>query len=120
MRKWIAAAAVALWLCAPTLAVAAADQGQSGDALAGDIFGVSKEQALVVGAGILGGGLVLHLVIPGELTYFVGGVAGGLAALWWYENGGETQLRPLLKPARAGTGATAPGRPVLAGLALAR
>jgi hypothetical protein len=113
MPKWIAAAVVALWLCAPTLG-AAADQRQSGDALAGDVLGVSKEQALVVGAGILGGALVLHLVIPGELTYFVGGVAGGLAALWWYENGGQTQLRPLLKPAGTSMAATASGHPVLA------
>jgi hypothetical protein len=120
MPKWIAAVFVSVCLCAPNLALAGADQSQSGDILAGDILGVSKEQALVVGAGILGGALVPHLVIPGDLTYFAGGVVGGLAALWWYENGGESKLRPLLKPDRASAVVTARGSPIVAGLALAR
>ena len=120
MPKWIAAIVVSLWLAAPTLALAASYQRQSGDVLQGDIFGVSKEQALVVGAGILGGALVLHLTAPGDLTFFRGGAVGGLAAVWWYENGGEAQLRPLLKPTSATPETAAPDRPILAGLTLAR
>ena len=107
MLKWIAAVVVCGWLCAPNIAVASSDQRQStkvpaADILAGDVLGISKEQALVVGAGVIGGALVLHLLIPGDFTYFAGGALGGLAALWWYENGGETRLRPLLKPSRTG------------------
>jgi hypothetical protein len=86
----------------------------------GDILGVSKEQALVVGAGVIAGALVLHLMVPGDLTYFAGGVVGGLAAIWWYENGGETQLRPLLKLNRAGGVVNARARPVIEGVALGR
>ena len=118
MVRWIAAVVVSLWLCVPTLA-AAADQGQSNDLLSGDILGVSKEQALIVGAGILGGALVLHLAAPGDFTFFVGGVVGGLAAAWWYENGGEEKLRPLLRPQPASAEPPASGRPILAGFALA-
>ncbi len=125
MPKWIAAVLMAACLCAPNCAFADTATNQSRDILAkdipaGDILGVSKERALVVAAGILGGALVLHLVVPGDLTYFAGGVVGGLAALWWYEHGGETQLHPSLKPARAGPAGAAHGSPVVAGLVLGR
>jgi len=112
MLRWIAALLLAACLCTPNFASARADQG--------DILGVSKEQALVVGAGIVGGALVLHLVAPGDFTYFAGGVLGGLAALWWYENGGESQLRPLLRVDSASAVATGRGHPALEGLVLAR
>jgi len=115
MARWIAAVLVWACLCAPNFAFALSDQGQSGT-----ITGVPDEQALVVGAGVIAGALVLHLVVPGDLTYFAGGVVGGLAALWWYENGGETQLRPLLKLNRAGGVVNARGRPVIEGVALGR
>src|SRR5216684_1996938 len=125
MPRWIAAVVVMACLCAPNLACARGDQTQAEytpaqDILAGDILGVSKEQALVVGAGIVGGALVLHLVAPGDFTYFAGGVLGGFAALWWYENGGETSLRPLLRLESASAVVNARGRPVLEGLALGR
>src|SRR5258707_3436271 len=113
MPRWIAAVLVLGCLCAPNLASARADQGQAEYLLAGDMLGVSKEQALVVGAGIVGGAIVLHLVAPGDFTYFAGGVLGGLAALWWYENGGEAKLRPLLRLDSAGAGGVARGRPAL-------
>jgi hypothetical protein len=122
MPKWIAAVLVSTCLCAPNFAFALSDQGQSeailaGDTLGGDILGISKEQALVVGAGIVGGALVLHLVVPGDFTYFAGGVVGGLAALWWYENGRETKLRPLLKLDRATAVVNARAGPLLEGVA---
>jgi len=125
MPRWIAAVLVIACLCAPNLAFARGDQTRAEytpaqDILAGDILGVSKEQALVVGAGIVGGALVLHLVAPGDFTYFAGGILGGLAALWWYENGGESKLRPLLRLDSAGAVLNARGRPVLEGLVLGR
>jgi len=120
MPRWITALLISVCLCAPNLAFARADQGQAEYRLAGDVLDISKEQALVVGAGVLGGALVLHLVVPGDFTYFAGGVLGGLAALWWYENGGETRLRPLLKLNSASAAVDAPGSPVFEGLALGR
>jgi len=75
---------------------------------------------LVVGAGIVGGALVLHLVAPGDFTYFAGGILGGLAALWWYENGGESQLRPRLRLDSASAAANTRGRAAIEGLALGR
>ena len=115
MPKWIVAAVVAVWLCTPGFAFAQPDQGQSGT-----IAGVSNEQALVVGAGVIAGALILHFVVPGDLTYFAGGVVGGLAALWWYEDGGEASVRPLLKLNRTGAAAYARGGPILDGVALGR
>jgi hypothetical protein len=122
MPKWIAAALVLGCLCAPDFAFARADQGDFGASPAGyipagDILGIPKEQAAVVGAGIVAGALVLHLVVPGDFTYFAGGVVGGLAALWWYQNGGEARLRPKLKLDRAATVVNARGGPVLEGIA---
>jgi len=122
MPKWIAAVVVLASLWAPDFAAARADQGQFGANLAGyipagDILGIPKEQALVVGAGIVAGALVLHLVVPGDFTYFAGGVVGGLAALWWYEHGGEARLRPTLKLDRATAVVNARGGPVLEGIA---
>ena len=114
MPKWIAALLVSGCLCAPHSALAVSDQGRFGD-----ILGVPREQALVVGTGIIAGAVVLHLVVPGDFTYFAGGVVGGLAALWWYENGGETRLRPLLRLDNAAAVNRGAG-PVLQGIALGR
>jgi hypothetical protein len=122
MPKWIAAVLVLGCLCAPGFAGARADQVDftarlAGSSPAGDILGVPKEQVAVVGAGIVAGALVLHLVVPGDFTYFAGGVVGGLAALWWYEHGGEARLRPTLKLDRATAVVNARGGPVLEGIA---
>jgi hypothetical protein len=112
MPRRIAALLLAACLCMSNLASARADQG--------DILGVSREQALVVGAGIVGGALVTHLVAPGDFTYFASGVLGGIAALWWYENGGERQLHPVLRVDRATLAANPRGRLVLDDLAVGR
>jgi hypothetical protein len=121
MPNWIAAVLVSCCLYASDFAVARADQGNfgagpAGYLPAGDILGIPKEQAAVVGAGIVAGALVLHLVVPGDFTYFAGGIVGGLAALWWYENGGEARLRPKLKLDRATAAVNARGGPVLEGV----
>src|SRR5712691_3933241 len=124
MPKWIAAVLVLGCLCAPDFAFARADQGDfgagpAGYIPAGDILGIPKEQAAVVGAGIVAGALVLHLVVPGDFTYFAGGVVGGLAALWWYERE-HAKKRPVLKVDRASAVTNAGAGPVLEGVAASR
>src|SRR5260221_13747679 len=64
-----------------------------------EILGISKENAFAIGAGVMVGALVLHLVVPADFTYFAGGILGGFAANWGYRNGGETQGGGLLKQA---------------------
>jgi hypothetical protein len=117
MPKWIVVLLVAGCLCAPAVAIARSDPGGAEVRLAasgldGDILGIPKEQAAVVGAGIVAGALVLHLLVPGDFTYFAGGVIGGLAALWWYENE-HAKKRPALKVDLAGTIRNAGAGPVL-------
>jgi hypothetical protein len=134
MPRWIAALLLSGCLCAADFAVARADQGHFGasqtknipagvapaaDILDGDILGIPREQAAVVGVSIVAGAVVLHLLVPGDFTYFAGGVFGGLAALWWYEDGGETRLRPMLNPSRAAV-IHARGEPLLEGVARGR
>src|SRR5260221_10731978 len=62
-----------------------------------EILGISKENAFAIGAGVMVGALVLHLVVPADFTYFAGGILGGVAANWWYRNGGQAPGRALLK-----------------------
>src|SRR5260221_3914396 len=62
-----------------------------------EILGVSKENAFAIGAGVMVGALVLHLVVPADFTYFAGGILGGVAANLWYRNGGESPVRALLQ-----------------------
>ena len=124
MPKWIVVLLIAGCLCAPDVASARADPGGAevrlaASSLDGDILGIPKEQAAMVGAGIVAGALVLHLVVPGDFTYFVGGVVGGLAALWWYENE-HAKKRPVLKVDRAGTVRNASAGPVPEGAAATR
>ena len=62
------------------------------------IFGMTAEQVAMVGAGVVVGALVLHVLAPGDLTLFAGGIAGGLIANWWYRNGGSERVRAALRP----------------------
>jgi hypothetical protein len=43
------------------------------------------------------GALALHLLVGADFSYFAGAVAGGLAADWWYEHGGKSELPQLTK-----------------------
>ena len=63
-----------------------------------EIFGMSEDNVLTIGAGIVVGALALHWVVPTDLTILVGGVLGGYAANWWYQHGGDSHVRALLKP----------------------
>ncbi|HEV2301846.1 MAG TPA: hypothetical protein VGR91_09780 [Stellaceae bacterium] len=107
MRQLICAAVLALALAAPVAADAQVktvpQQPQSGE-----ILGLTKEQVFVVGAGVVVGALALHLLVGADFTYFAGAVAGGLAAGWWYEHGGKSELPPPIK--RFGIAPTRPAR----------
>lgn len=124
MRQWIVTLLIVGCLCAPGLAFArSAEAGTetrlAASSLEGDILGIPKEEAVVVGAGIIAGALVLHLMVPGDFTYFAGGVVGGLAALWWYDKEHGKQ-RPMLKVDRAGAVVDPRGGSALEGAALNR
>lgn len=54
---------------------------------------MTKGQLIAIGAGAVAGAVVLHAVLPGEFTFLIGGVAGGLLADYWYNNGGANTLR---------------------------
>jgi hypothetical protein len=54
---------------------------------------LTKGQLLAIGAGAVAGAVVLHAVLPGDLAFMIGGVAGGLLADYWYNNGGAETLR---------------------------
>ena len=58
----------------------------------GGIFGLSTEQVVAIAIGGIAGALVLHALVPADLTYFAGGVLGGLLANWWYGSGGGDRL----------------------------
>ena len=104
MRQLVCAVALAIALAVP--AAAKAQSNTAPPPSTSEIFGLSKEQALVVGAGVVVGALALHLLVGAEFTYFAGAVAGGLAADWWYEHGGKEKLpeltRRLAAPGPAG------------------
>jgi predicted membrane protein len=99
-RAAVLAIALAVPVASPAPAKAAAQEPQSTE-----IFGLTKEQVFIVGAGVVVGALAVHLLIGADFTYFAGAVAGGLAADWWYEHGGKSQLPKLMKR----LGAAAPG-----------
>jgi hypothetical protein len=83
-----------------------------------EILGLSKENVFAIGAGVVVGALVLHLVVPADFTYFAGGVLGGFAANWWYRNGGESRVRALLKQSNGQPMATLPPAPTTRSIAL--
>src|SRR5258708_27040260 len=62
-----------------------------------EILGISKENAFAIGAGVMVGALILHLVVPADFTYFAGGILGGFAANWWFPHSGGSPARALLQ-----------------------
>jgi hypothetical protein len=109
MRRFFCAALLAMALAAPVAALAPA-KAASQEPQSTGIFGLTKEQVFVVGAGVVVGALAVHLVIGADFTYFAGALAGGLAADWWYEHGGKAQLPKLMK--RLDAAAPGAARPI--------
>jgi hypothetical protein len=99
MPREILAFLLAVWLAVPNAAwaqPALAPAPSAPPSRSDDFLGMSKENAFTIGAGIVAGALVLHVIVPADFTYFAGAVLGGFAANWWYRNGGEPQVRALL------------------------
>jgi len=57
------------------------------------MFGMTRGQLVAIAAGAVAGSVVIHAVLPGEVSYLLGGVAGGLLADWWYNNGGAQTIQ---------------------------
>jgi hypothetical protein len=66
-----------------------------------EIFGMSQENVLTIGAGVIVGAFAGHLLVPVDLAYIGGAAIGGFLANWWYQNGGEPRLRALLRKSSA-------------------
>jgi len=96
MRRLIWAVVLAIALAAPIAADAQVKAAPQAPPQA-KILGLTREQIVVIGAGVVVGALALHLLVGADFTYFAGAVAGGLAADWWYEQGGKSELPPLMK-----------------------
>ncbi len=50
-------------------------------------FGVSPDQALIMGAGMLGGAIGLYALLGGAAWTAAGGVSGALVGDWWFVQG---------------------------------
>ena len=98
-------------IAARPIAAAIADGGD-------EILGISKEKAFTIGAGVVVGALLLHVIVPADFTFFAGGVLGGFAANWWYRNGGESQVRALLRQSSEGPGGMLSQAPTTRAIAL--
>jgi len=47
--------------------------------------GLSTDQALVIGLGILAGAIGLNIIVGGSAATVVGALAGALIGNWWFE-----------------------------------
>jgi len=61
------------------------------------IMGMTRGQVVAITAGAVVGSLLVHAYVPGDFTALIGGVAGGLLADWWYNNGGADTLRASIR-----------------------
>jgi hypothetical protein len=81
MRKLLFAVLVA---CLPLTGFA--DQVKQADPFKhAQFLGITADQAVAVGFGLLGGAIGLHALLGGGASTVIGGVAGGLLGDWWYE-----------------------------------
>lgn len=82
MRKLLFAVLVA---CLPLSVFAQQIKANAPLQQATQILGITSDQALAVGFGLLGGAIGLHALLGGAASTVVGGVAGALVGDWWYE-----------------------------------
>lgn len=91
MRNLILVGALALLVLAPL--PAAAQQRAAPAPAPTAIEGVSSAKVLAIGFGAILGAVAANALVVGEGVTLIGGIAGGLAASWWYDNssGGATR-----------------------------
>src|SRR5262249_28497660 len=105
MVRMLMAAAVAAALLLPGAAAAAPAAAPA--AAQTDWFGVSTERVVMIAAGAAIGALVIHVAAPSEIGAIAGGLLGGMAAEWWYRNGGEERVHAWLRTPAASAPAPA-------------
>jgi hypothetical protein len=88
MRTLLALAMVAFLAFAPTAAhaqtVSLAPVAGPQDTTGPSILGMTPDQALTVGVGILAGAFIMDLVVSNGPTVLIGAVAGALIGNWWF------------------------------------
>jgi hypothetical protein len=108
MRQWLAAGLLAA-LVALALPVSAQESAPGLVPEEGEILGPTSEQTFAVGVGVIAGAIVLHAFLPADITYFAGGLLGGLLASWWYDSGGVDRLSAAIDGSAAAAETPSPG-----------
>ena len=96
MRNLILVGALALLLLSP-LTATAQQRAAPAPAAPPAIEGVTSAKVLAIGFGALLGAVAAQALIAGEGVTLIGGVAGGLAAAWWYDNSSGGPARAALR-----------------------
>jgi hypothetical protein len=94
MRNLMLVGALALLVLSPLTAAAQQRATPSpAPAVPSAVEGVSSAKVLAIGFGALLGAVAANALVAGEAVTLVGGLAGGFAASWWYDNsnGGATR-----------------------------
>jgi hypothetical protein len=99
MRKLILVGALALLVLSP-LTAAAQQKAPAVPAVPvapAAIEGVSSAKVLAIGFGAILGAVAANALVVGEGVTLLGGIAGGLAASWWYDNSSGGAARAALR-----------------------
>lgn len=104
MRKLLFALLV---VCIPWASVAQSERPVSALRQATDILGISTEQVLAVGVGVLAGAIGLHALMGGTAYTLVGGLGGALVGDWWFAQRGTAIIPVAGAPASL---AVSPGK----------
>src|SRR5690242_8215284 len=98
MRILVAAAIAALLLAGP----AKADPAPLPTAAQAEDFEASAERVVMIVTGAAIGAVLIHIAGLGDIGAIAGGLLGGMAADWWYRNGGDERVHAWLRaPAAA-------------------
>jgi len=90
MRNLILVGALALLVLSP-LTAAAQEKAPAA------IEGVSSAKVLAIGFGAILGAVAANALVVGEGVTLLGGIAGGLAASWWYDNSSGGAARAAMR-----------------------
>ena len=96
MHKAMLAGLLATSLTAPVAAYAQPAAAPSARA-AEEIVVIRPAQWLTIGVGVVVGAAVLDVIMPSNVAFVLGGIAGGYLANVWY-NGRELQLQMATVP----------------------